>query len=156
MGPSEADILEGRREGLLTIRNRERLLNHYGPGTLAVDPGVSESSGFVLSVEAQQRSANIQEECLARELVDAETSLVDSVRAAAMHRVALRGLLSASARKKTSTISWKVSTVSYPERFCMTLLTRSFPFVQLIIPLDSAPMPPIRNSQEQPNHSTPR
>jgi hypothetical protein len=79
------------REGMLTIRNRERMLAHYGPGSLAVDPGVSESSGLILSVEAQQRSANKQEADLARELIDAETSLADSVRAAAMHRAALRG-----------------------------------------------------------------
>jgi hypothetical protein len=49
------------------------------------------SSGLILSVEAQQRSANKQEADLARELLDAETSLADSVRAAAMHRAALRG-----------------------------------------------------------------
>jgi hypothetical protein len=64
------------REGLLTIRNRERMLTHYGPGALAFDPGVSESSGLILSVEAQQRSANAQEADLARELIDAETSLL--------------------------------------------------------------------------------
>jgi hypothetical protein len=74
------------RDGLLSIRNRERLLTYYGPGSLAVDPGVSETSGLFVSVEAQQRAANVQENFLAQELLDAETSLADSVRAASMHR----------------------------------------------------------------------
>jgi hypothetical protein len=78
------------RDGLLSIRNRERLLTYYGPGSLAVDPGVSETSGLFVSVEAQQRAANVQENFLAQELLDAETSLADSVRAASMHRAALR------------------------------------------------------------------
>ena len=75
--------------GMATLRTRERLMSHYRPGSLAVDTGVGEASGIIIAVEALQRAANIQEDFLAKELADAETSLADSQRAAAMHRAAL-------------------------------------------------------------------